>query len=69
MGVRNDKKVTPGITELSRLRAHTSVKVANNYIGLPIMLAYNLNVQSRSTARLATSMSALPILAVQNISK
>jgi len=26
MGVRDDKKVTPGITELSRLRAHTFVR-------------------------------------------
>ena len=52
MEVRNDKKVTPGITELSRLRAHMNI-VINYYI------------LSRSTARFATSMSALPILVVQ----
>ena len=27
MGARDDRKVTPGITELSRLRAHISVSV------------------------------------------
>ena len=27
MGVRNDRKVTPGITELSRLRVHCCLRV------------------------------------------
>ena len=55
MGARDDRKVTPGITELSRLRAHISRSAMNFW-------------KSISTARLATSMSAFPILVVQNIS-
>ena len=49
MRARDDRKVTPGITELSRLRVHMG----------------NLLLKNKSTARFATSMSALPILAVQ----
>jgi hypothetical protein len=54
MGARDDRKVTPGITESSRPRAHM------------IKCKFYLSI---STAGLATSMSALPILAVQKYRK
>ena len=53
VGAKYDRKATPGITELSRLRVH--IEAASSF-----SLFMN-----KSTARFATSMSALPNLVVQ----
>ena len=73
MGARDDRKVTPGITELSRLRAHIErlcceqTLVPKVFISFSLALAIALTFERISTARFATSMSALPILAVQKL--
>ena len=71
MRARDDRKVTPGITELSRLRVHKNsvVRFVTLVIHLYSWISYQLIIDpqflNRSTARFATSMSALPILVVQ----
>ncbi len=73
MRARDDRKVTPGITELSRLRVHKNyvVRFVTLVIHLYSWISYQLIIDpqflNRSTARFATSMSALPILVVQKL--